>query len=152
MLIHTPNDPYRPSGKGGGSKRGKVQNKWPMFIKTCIHALGARAYGSEDGYLYKRGYPLSNEKLGEQLDQLLPGVWKWLGLYMKSTKSGLVKLARNRPYYMYHRQGQVRSPTVEYWSKHYPLNHPMHGLHSAIVRNQCTKIPNWLELMAEYDP
>lgn len=92
--------PFRSTGKGGGSKKGKPQGKWPWPIKVAADAVFCCVKGGIEAWLKDRRKIISTEEFMRRMDVALPG-WKAVAkqaLGPRATCYG--KLLENRVYEM----------------------------------------------------
>lgn len=69
---------FKPTGRGGGSKKGKAQWYWPLVILFVADALALRAKGTRDAWFIDRKSPHSLLAFGELVEAYLPEVWTFV--------------------------------------------------------------------------
>lgn len=156
--------PFKPTEKGGGSKKGKKQGKWPWILKIVAHAVIINWKGTMEAYLSNRkGFP--RKILKERMDSLCPGWLEWyrseFGERIAKTKNSCAytDLLDNRVYKMYYdgtsSRGVGHDPntraafSVEHYTKHIPQTHRLAVLHDDIRRGSVVRIDNWMDYLPD---
>lgn len=146
--------PFKPTNKGGGSKKGKPQKRWPPFIKMVAEAVVIRAKGSEEAFCADRNAPFSRVMFEALMEKMLPGLWAACPVIQGPRKTPYRELLYNRPYKMYYsggsdRPGQKHDPMTracvsrEHWRKFIPQGSAAYQIHEGIIRGTVTSIPDW---------
>lgn len=151
---------FKPTGKGGGSKKGKVQNYWPLFVLVAADALCVRIAGSMEALLRDRdwvGFGLDNrgDFLCREMVRLFPGIWIWLGQVRQPTITSSWRLLHNRVYKQYYSgssdRGSGHDPRTraamsrEHWLRKAPEGSSLVKLHEDIVSGAVTCVDDWFE-------
>lgn len=144
--------PFRPTGKGGGSKKGKPQGRWPWVMKIALHAIIIRAKGTSDAWKIDRRYRLTLAEMKVRLDAVLPGWEEYAREHLGYRKTSYIELLANRVYKMYYSgtsdRGRGHDPQTracesrEHWSKHHAATSPLGRLHERIERGEVC-VPDW---------
>lgn len=153
---------FKPTGKGGGSRRGKAQRgAWPLLFKVLADALVMRAKGTEESWVADRRMLLSPAQLGEQLDILTPGWRPFIEAKMPGRMTDRLELLANRVYKMYYEGTSSRGaghdpmtrPTQsrEHWRHYVPQDSPLYQLHDLVRHGEVTVIDGWEQLAADGD-
>jgi hypothetical protein len=127
---------FKPTGRGGGSKKGKPQSQWALIFKVVASAIEDRAKGSHEARLLDRNSGLSLEEFRKQMDDILPGCWDVARDLMPGRDTDLAKLLKNRPYKgdIYSGKsdrGDAHDPATraavpnESWRRKIPATHPL---------------------------
>lgn len=160
-LSHAPIKPFRPTGKGGGSKIGKPQGSWPWLIKILAEAVCVRAAGSfealEKGVMNLAvGGETEDVALERLMNSLAPGWLEWAEQNMVKVKTRRATLLRNRVYKACGYCGSsalgagatpVRAKSPEHWSYRFPETHKYYEIYQNVVRGRVVSLANWQELL-----
>lgn len=146
---------FNPTGKGGGSKKGKPQGQWPWSVKVVAHAIIIRDKGSKDAALNDRKW-MSEVKFGRQMDVLLPGWRELMREILGERKTSLERLLMNRVYKMLYSgtsdRGKKHDPLTrasfskEHWEHQIPVGSDLHQIHDDIVDGRITTVKNWMNI------
>lgn len=157
ILHATKPRPFKPTGKGGGSKKGKPQGYWPMVIKVVADAILLRPKGTMDAWVIDRKLPMPFEEFERQLELILPGVWEFIERTMGYLKTTKARLLYNRVYKMYYSgtsdRGLNHDPRTracesgEHWHKFVPEGDPLRNLHDNILRSMIVRVANWSDYL-----
>jgi hypothetical protein len=141
---------FKPTGKGGGSRKGKPQGIWPWLVKVVADAVVIRSKGGTFMVIIDRRLGITPEKFAEQMDIVLPG---WREVILGERKTPLEVLLMNRVYKMYYSgtsdRGRGHDPRTravmsgEHWMNQVPAGHPYYQIHDDIVCNRITTVENW---------
>jgi len=153
MIGHKSGGRFRPTGKGGGSRKGKPQSNYPLIIKVVASALQDRAAGSWEARILTRS-GLSEKEFKKQMALALPGVWEWIEEHMPGRESDRVKLLMNRPYKgdAYSGTSDRRKPhdpktrasvPRENWRRRVPVDSPLMRIYDDIRASRITTVANW---------
>lgn len=160
-IVHSGGSrPFQPSGKGGGSKKGKPQaGRWPWVIKIVADALFIRAKGTAEAWTVDRASHLSHAEFGQQMEAFLPGWQEHIEATMPGRATDRVLLLYNRVYKMHysgtsdrqapHNPRTRATQSREHWLRHIPTNHPLRLIHEQVARGQVSHIPNWQEYLGQ---
>lgn len=160
-LSHVPIKPFRPTGKGGGSKKGKPQGQWPWILKILADALYVRSAGScEAVELGVMNLALEGETEDDALERLMntlaPGWLPWADENMVPTKTRRATLLKNRVYKSRGYKGSsdqgkgctpVRGKSREHWSFKFAETHQYHEVFWNVVRGKIVSLSDWQELI-----
>jgi hypothetical protein len=153
---------FKPTGKGGGSRRGKAQRgSWPLLFKVLADALVMRAKGTEESWTADRRMLLTPMQLGDQLDVLTPGWRPFIERKMPGRMTDRLELLANRVYKMYYdgtsSRGAGHDPLTratqsrEHWRHVVPQGSPLYLLHDRVRHGEVTVINDWERMAAEGD-
>lgn len=147
---------FKPNGYGGGSKPGKVQNRWPWVGKIVMDAITIRAKGSIDAMIRDRRCPFSMEEFEAIVETTMPGIWEYLATTMKATQDRIGD-GYNRVYKMYYSGDSDRGPdhdpwtracmSREHWHYRFGANHPLAELHERVLTGREPVVLNWKEYL-----
>lgn len=159
MTIGHLNDdkrPFKPTGKGGGSKKGKPQTEWPWVLKIIAHAILVRAKGSSDAWKVDRKQRLSRKEFGRRMDAMCPGWREWARENKPGVVTPLEELLSNRVYKMYYSgtsdRGSDHDPATraceskEHWTKHFAATSMLGQLHERVERGEVC-VENWKDYL-----
>lgn len=146
--------PFRPTMKGGGSKKGKGWDKWPWVIVVVAEAITTQAKGSIEAWRKDRRRPFSLPVFEARVERMLPGVWKVARDRMKKKRvTPLPVLLWNRVYKMHYNgtsaRGKNHDPKTrdgessEYWTNKVPVDSPLRAIYEQVLRGQITHVENW---------
>lgn len=127
----------------GGSKKGKPQKYWPWFYKVVVDAIALRWQGGTDAMLnFNKKIPVS--ELRRLVDGYFPGFWDELRSFLGYRATDVVKLARNRIYYMYYDQKRkVAVVSHEHWRNHVDSASMLVLLHHNILSGDYLPDSQW---------
>lgn len=166
MHSETPR-PFKPTEKGGGSKKGKAHSRWPWVLKIVAHAVIINWKGTMEAHLANRkGYP--KHLLKERMDTLCPGWSEWyrdtFGERVPKTKNSCAytDLLDNRVYKMYYSGSSDRgkdhdpntraAPSKEHYLRRIPTGDPLLTLHEDVRRGKILSIPDWKSYIRPDEP
>lgn len=142
--------PFKPSGKGGGSKKGKPQAEWPWLLKIVAHAIVIQAKGTSDSWKTDRSMRISARDFSLRMEQLTPGWRSYMERRNGLRKTEWATLLLNRVYKMYyfgtssdrgkHDPMTRATESDEHWTKHYASDSEYGRLHEDIVRGRITTV------------
>lgn len=158
-LTHTTDKPrrkFKPTNKGGGSKKGKKQIPWPWIFKIAADAIEVRFKGSEEAARYdRRMIPTAEFKTA--MDQLIPG-WlvyrnqQFIQKYDELPDTDQCILLKNRTYKALEYNGTSAGnhgpimtradASKERWTKKFGPESAAAKLHREIVQGLITTL-NW---------
>lgn len=161
MIGHTnPSRRFRPTGRGGGARKGKPQSRWPLVFKVVAAALLDRAAGSEEVRVVDRQAFLPLEEFGRQLELALPG-WRAVAeRYLPGRKTDLLELLYNRDYKGVRYSGTSdrgvghdpltrAAASGEHWRRHVPVGSPLHDVYEKLRANRVTTVPRWQQYLVD---
>src|ERR1700733_2759565 len=145
---------FKPTGKGGGSRKGKPQGSWPRLFKVVAHALMTRPKGSDDLAIEDRHNEISLEQFAEQMEAMLPGWQEEVkDVATRRRKTPLPALLWNRAYKMLYSgtsdRGKNHDPRTramvskEHWKAYIPVGHPYRKIHDDIMTHKITTVKDW---------
>lgn len=140
--------PFKPTGMGGGSKKGKPQNYWPLFYFVAGDAILLDYHVTIQSILASKE-TIPTKLFKEHIEHLLPGAIDWFETNKPNpTISNPYRLCKNRIYVGYRplkngRRIPIKTIGPEHWSHKVPYNHPFHELHRKIVSGEIRHIPDW---------
>ena len=103
--------PFKPDGNPGGSKKGKPQAYWPIFLKMLGDAIVLRDKGSMESWTVDR-HSTAAKKLWELMRKLLPGLEDWTLENIGDRETDYSRLFWNRVYKMYYLERPVEEKTT----------------------------------------
>jgi hypothetical protein len=146
--------PFRPTGKGGGSEKGKPQGAWPMFAKMMGEAVILRVKGTRDAMVKDRSMRVSAQRFHEMMEELCEGFWEEMADILGERASTYERLLLNRVYKAAAYNGSsARGPdhdpltrasqSSEHWLNKVPVGHELRDIHDQVSRSLVTRIPDW---------
>jgi hypothetical protein len=154
--LNSDNRLFKPTGRGGGSKIGKPQSKWPLVLVVGADAIVLRAKGSTDTWESDRKMRISSCVLQTQMDILFPGWESFVKETMPSRVTSRISLLRNRVYKQYYNgssAGNNGDPytrarkSKEHWKYQVVDGHPLLKLHDLIWRGQIVSVKDWRDYL-----
>jgi len=147
---------FKPTGKGGGSKKGKPQSAWPVIFKVASSAVIDRAKGSHEARLEDRSTGLTESEFRQQMEIALPGCWDEAAKHMPGRSTSLSLLLMNRAYKgdIYSGSSDRRAPhdprtraavPSESWRRRLPASHPLLKVYDDIRLGRT--IANWKDYL-----
>lgn len=143
---------FRPRPGIGGSKKGKPQGPWPLFLLIAGDAVWMRYKGTIDACLRDRRF-IPIKAFEEQLNILLPGLEDWMDEKAAGRRTNPYKLLHNRVYKMYYSgtsdRGRAHDPHTraamsrEHWRHKVSASDPLVSLHDNAVRGRVARIYDW---------
>jgi hypothetical protein len=140
---------FKPTNGPGGSKKGKSNARWPLFLKVVADAVVIAHKGSIDAALADRNY-ISPAALKARLEQLLPGLEQYIA--ERPSKDPYAQL-KNRVYKMYYSgtsdRGRDHDPRTraamsrEHWRNQVPAADELALLHDKVMRGSVATIKDW---------
>jgi hypothetical protein len=152
---------FKPSSRGGGSKKGKPQAYWPWVLKVIADAVCVRAAGSREAWQRDRRPPFPGATwaereaaFGRAMDAMCPGWQDWFRARYGDRATPLPELLYNRAYKASNyngtsARGADHDPATrvgmssEHWSRHFPSvpgAHPFADLFDAIVHRRVVSV------------
>lgn len=153
--------PFRPNSGRGGSRKGKPQNKWPLWALVAAEAFCRRTAGGMENLQHNRAWAMMGIEpawLRAKMENMFPGFWRWASEVMGPTATPKEELLKNRVYKMYYSgtsdRGRSHDPRTraaisgEHWPRKIPEGSPLLKLHEQIDRGQVHVIEDWRERFA----
>lgn len=136
--------PYRPTGKGGGSKPGKLQRYWDPVYQVVGDAVVLAVKGPIESWLIDRRMRISTDELWQRLEAACPGAHAALIAWDQETgpaKTTLPNLFRSRVYKQYwvtdfDGKGNRASMSDEHWLRKFGPKHSLAKLHDRVLRGE----------------
>jgi len=141
---------FKPTGKGGGSKKGKPQGRWPMVCLVMADAVIERAKGSSESWNTDRSYRMTKSQFEAAILQIVPDFGNFITSMMPNRVTPWPELLLNRVYKMYYSgtsaRGKNHDPKTravqskEHWRNRVPVGDPLHKLRNDIISGRIQSI------------